>query len=934
MTWNPRTVFSGLSSAAEFINGDSSSSFDPSRTGDPIVPGHGGPAIGFGGTRLGGFSADPRRRPIGFAPPADEPAEPRYRTELSFRRHGSTPVASAMPPQGPGDEKQDVSEPWQTPAELDLGTITPGAPAEEAHGEEHVVVPDPHGDEDLFAEPAAVVPADGGAELDADPEEEKQPFYKREITFRRKRTESVEAPSEVIPEIAATTEPERAAEAPLTEAPTIEIPLHDESVAGTDAPVDAPGVEWPAVDEPVAAEHAAAETAAEHVIDEPFVVEPVLAEPVAYQHVSDEPVADEPVTDDLTTELPLLDIAAHHEPVAERPVGDEWRSDEPVAEETPLPLDPIPTAVAATSRRSLGRKRAAGTSASQSRPAGRKGRKLVGLKIGSSQLAAAVVVESDGANELVALARRPLADGIVVDGEVRDVDALAHALKTFFDEEKLPKKDVRIGLASNRIGVRTLDIVGIEDQSQFDNAVRFKAHEVLPVAVHESLLDYRVLEERPGESGVPSRRVLLVVAPRDQVEPYQEVASRAGLRLAGIDLEALGLLRAFVDPKPFAVRTVDDTATVVVAMGHQSSTLLVAGGGVCEFTRVFDWGGAALQDAIVQELDVHPAEAATILRHLSLSGPGRRFEGLDDDSRTKVLDAMRLRLTPFARELVSSLQFYQTQPDSLGIGEIVITGGTSHLEGLAEVLHQMIGVSVRVGDPLQRVVARTDIDMSIEGTIGSMAVPIGLAIDDGAVRSIDLLAGESKKPARRRPTLLAVAAPAAVVIPIAALALLFVQAHGSVSTQQSQLDATRSQIDALPTPTKPTIDASLASDQAARATAVASVLGSRFAWETVFRDLSLALPKNVWLEHVVATVPAPTDPAAIATVPTAGAVAQGVTIEGFTYTQPDVARLLARLATLPTLTNVSLQSSAAEKLGTRDVVHFTLLADLVNGGSR
>ena len=312
---------------------------------------------------------------------------------------------------------------------------------------------------------------------------------------------------------------------------------------------------------------------------------------------------------------------------------------------------------------------------------GSKGRHVVGLKIGASQIAAAVVCETDGRHELVDLARRPLAAGIVVDGEIRDLDALSNALKAFFDEEDLPKKDVRIGLASNRIGVRTFDIVGIDDEARFDNAVRFKAHEVLPVAAHESVLDYRVLEERPNEAGEPTRRVLLVVAPRDQVEPYAEVARRVGIKLSGIDLEALGLLRAFVDPKPFAVRAVDDTATVVVSIGHESSTLLVAGGGACEFTRVFDWGGGALEEAIASTLEVHPAEAATILRHLSLSGPGRQFDGLDEVARAKALDAVRLRLTPFARELVSSLQFYQTQAESLGIGGIVITGGTSHLEG-------------------------------------------------------------------------------------------------------------------------------------------------------------------------------------------------------------------------------------------------------------
>ena len=106
---------------------------------------------------------------------------------------------------------------------------------------------------------------------------------------------------------------------------------------------------------------------------------------------------------------------------------------------------------------------------------------------------------------------------------------------------------------------------------------------------------------------------------------------RAGLRLAGIDLEALGLLRAFVEPRPFAARTADDTATVVVAMGHESSTLLVAGGGVCEFTRVFDWGGgdAAGRDRAgargpSRRGGDDPPPSLTV-------GPGSPVRGLDDD---------------------------------------------------------------------------------------------------------------------------------------------------------------------------------------------------------------------------------------------------------------------------------------------------------------
>src|SRR5205807_5626745 len=51
------------------------------------------------------------------------------------------------------------------------------------------------------------------------------------------------------------------------------------------------------------------------------------------------------------------------------------------------------------------------------------GKRLVGLKIGASQLAAARVA-NNGSAELLQVAREPLEPGIVVGGELRDPDAL------------------------------------------------------------------------------------------------------------------------------------------------------------------------------------------------------------------------------------------------------------------------------------------------------------------------------------------------------------------------------------------------------------------------------------------------------------------------------------------------------------------------------
>ncbi len=853
---------------------------------------------------------------------------PFFKRELSFGRKKAAVPVVAETPEADDNETDDneieaASEPVELPAEPILALADE---PEQAEAEPEV---------------AAAQETDGG---DA---EEKVPFFKRELGFRKRQDDGA-------------TDEAGAESEPVEEPIVAEEPVADEPVA----------------EEPVAAEHAAEEpVAAEHAAEEPVAEAAEDTEIAAHDDVEADAAANADVDD---TELELepevavdadaangLEWPEHVAPAAELVVPEFAAEADPGAE-TDAVAEPdqtetetgteaeVETAIAAAVAKAPVRKRelsfgkSRGTKSSPSnRGNQRRSGRIVGLKIGASQLAAAVVEDQNGRPELVELARTPLEAGIVVDGEIRDAEALTNALRTFFADNKLPTKDVRIGIASNRIGVRTFEIAGIEDGARFDNAVRFKAHEVLPIAGSESVLDYRVLDERQTPTGETTRRILLVVAPRDQVAPYAEAAQRAGLKVNGIDLEALGLLRAFVEPKDAADRKATDTATVVVAVGHEASTLMVSGGGVCEFTRVFDWGGSTLQDAIAQELDVRPAEAATILRHLSLAGNSSRIEGLDDDARTKAVEAVRLRLTPFARELVSSLQFYQTQPDSLGIGEIVITGGASQLDGLSDALHQMIGVAVRVGDPLQRVSARKGVETGFENVIGSLSVAIGLGIDDGAIRSVNLMPTDLAKVSTRKPLrLVPILLPIAAVVPLAAVGFLFAQAHSKVSDRQSNLASLNTEFAALPVPKLPQIDTALRGLQAQRATAVAQVLGSRTAWETMLTDFARVLPANVWLTALSAKTAHPlTAPIAVAAVPGATGVAPavalptttsvsptGVTINGYTYAQPDVAALLARLSALPSLQNVQLQTSTVSQIGKRDVVQFTILADLRETG--
>jgi len=259
-------------------------------------------------------------------------------------------------------------------------------------------------------------------------------------------------------------------------------------------------------------------------------------------------------------------------------------------------------------------------------------------------------------------------------------------------------------------------------------------------------------------------------------------------------------------------------------------------------------------------------------------------------------------------------------------------------------------VSVSVGDPLARVDVQVDIPPALDATIGSLAVPIGLAIEDEPGRSVNLLPKEARQ-TTKPPRLLAVAAPLAAAIPLVALAFLFMQASGTAGDRKAELEVVTAQIDALPEPSKPTIDPALAADQAARATAVAQILGTRLTWERMLGDVSRVLPSGVSLTELTATAAQPSTPEVPTATPTsdgstttsttpppapptttATTTETGVSVTGYALNYADIARTLARLQAVPSLTDAELESATPSKIGKKRIIEFTIVAGLATPG--
>ena len=201
------------------------------------------------------------------------------------------------------------------------------------------------------------------------------------------------------------------------------------------------------------------------------------------------------------------------------------------------------------------------------------------------------------------------------------------------------------------------------------------------------------------------------------------------------------------------------------------------------------------------------------------------------------------------------------------------------------------------------------------------------------MRAINLLPRDDyfKRRQKQQKVQWVVVVPVILVVLISGvLSMLFLSASGTVKDRNAELATLNAELAAIPTPdvSKVQSQTALAADKDARIKAVNSALSRRVAWDRVFRELSLVLPDDVWLTDLSAK--SPVSPAlAGAAPPAATKVAEsGCILDGYTYSQAAVARLLGRVTVIPDLVNVQLVKSKLEVHGNTRVVNFTIAADL------
>ncbi|MHB1389842.1 MAG: type IV pilus assembly protein PilM [Thermoleophilia bacterium] len=252
---------------------------------------------------------------------------------------------------------------------------------------------------------------------------------------------------------------------------------------------------------------------------------------------------------------------------------------------------------------------------------------VVGLDLGRTSITAVQLKYQSGGVAMLSASVDRLPEGLIQEGEVQDVDELALALKDFWKKNHIRGKKVSLGLANQKVVVRSLDFPMLEKE-ELRTAIEFQAQDYIPIPIEEAVFDYHVLGQTTDEEGVVKQKVLVVAAQKVMVMDFIDALKKAKLGIGQIDLQAFAMLRALAPKSSFDASPAVG-AVAIANIGSDVTNIVVETGGEPQFTRIVAFGGDNFTNAVQEFMGITFVEADTLKTELGLPLPGERLEGAE-----------------------------------------------------------------------------------------------------------------------------------------------------------------------------------------------------------------------------------------------------------------------------------------------------------------
>src|SRR5262245_25866476 len=272
----------------------------------------------------------------------------------------------------------------------------------------------------------------------------------------------------------------------------------------------------------------------------------------------------------------------------------------------------------------------------------------------------------------------------VLDGNIANLEAVAESVRRAWKKLGTRTKSVAMALPTAAvISKKIICPAGLREE-ELEAQVASEANQYIPFQLDEVNLDFQVLG--PAASGPEEVEVMIAASRKEKVEDRVAVAEAAGLKAIVMDVESYAMQAAFEIVRQQLPNEGRDQNVAVVDLGASVMNITVLRNDQAVYTREQQFGGHQL----TQELSRHYGLSIEEAENAKRSG------GLPDSYEAEVL---RPFMESAAVEIQRAMQFFFTSTTYNAIDHILLTGGTSTLPGLEDMVSSRTRVNAMVANP-------------------------------------------------------------------------------------------------------------------------------------------------------------------------------------------------------------------------------------------
>ena len=290
------------------------------------------------------------------------------------------------------------------------------------------------------------------------------------------------------------------------------------------------------------------------------------------------------------------------------------------------------------------------------------------------------------------------------------------ALKKLLERMKITSGFAYVSIPAFSGLITLIDLPEMKEE-ELGKAMQFEAHKYIPTSLDEVAMSWEIVSHQADHSPLGQEKntsrnsmikVLLVAAPKGEIEKYDKLIGGTALEVSAIELETFPIARSLVG---------DDVKTIlIIDVGARSTNMILVSGGVIYVNRTIDGGGSDVTVAISDSMNISRTRAESFKK-------GEK--DILNSTQTPIIMPVLELITDEARRIIEA---YAQKNRGAQVDQILLSGGTSKMKGMLEYFSKNIGLPVVSGNPWKDIVVEPKISQAVKSLGSSFSVSVGLAL--------------------------------------------------------------------------------------------------------------------------------------------------------------------------------------------------------------